>query len=129
MEIIARASLNEISLPGRTLQKAVGSDSSISSDCMALGFATYSAKSGPMEPHAHAEESIYVLSAENAWVLHGPSPDCLGGKTMLSAGDILHFPENEWHVFQYGDGGSLDIIFFYGQVNNLRPEENNNCGK
>jgi hypothetical protein len=26
---------------------------------------------------------------------------------------ILHFPENEWHVFEYDEGGSITIAFFY----------------
>ena len=26
----------------------------------------------------------------------------------------LHIPEGEWHVFEYEEGGSLEILFIYG---------------
>ena len=26
---------------------------------------------------------------------------------------IMHFPENEWHVFEYEEGGHMTIAFFY----------------
>ena len=42
---------------------------------------------------------------------------------MLEPGMTLYFDELEWHVFGYDLGGYVDIIFFYGQVNNIRPEE------
>jgi len=27
----------------------------------------------------------------------------------------LHFPESEWHVFEFDEGGHVEIIFFYSQ--------------
>ncbi|WP_256364494.1 hypothetical protein [Paenibacillus sp. 32O-W] len=36
---------------------------------------------------------------------------------------ILHFPELEWYVFEYDEVGYVDIVFIYGQVTRIRPEE------
>ena len=33
------------------------------------------------------------------------------------------FPELEWHVFGYDEGGFLEALCIYGQVTNIRPEE------
>lgn len=43
--------------------------------------------------------------------------------TVALPGDIMHFPELEWHVFGYDEGGFLDALCIYGQVTNIRPEE------
>jgi hypothetical protein len=110
-------------LPGRVLQTAVGKDGPSMSGKMTVGFARYSAESGPMEPHHHAEEAIYVVDAKDGWVRSGPEKDKLGDLTPLEAGMILHIPPLEWHVFEYGEGGYLDLIFIYGQVDRIRPEE------
>jgi hypothetical protein len=125
MERTQRSSLERLELPGRVIQKAVGGDaeSRSKSERMTMGFAHYSAESGAMEPHHHAEEIVYVLSAEDGWVRYGPASDELGEPVPLEAGTILHFPPLEWHVFEYAEGGYVDIIFFYGQVENIRPEE------
>ena len=76
-----------------------------------------------MEPHHHAEEVIYVLSSQNGYVRTGSHPDRLGEQVPLESGLTLHFPELEWHVFEFESGGHVDIIFIYGQVDNIRPEE------
>jgi hypothetical protein len=123
MRVIRRDDLPEEKLPGRAIQKAVGKDALSKSEKMTMGFGHYSARTGPMEPHRHAEEIVYIVSAKKAWVRHGPAKEEMGGQVPLSAGMTLHFPELEWHVFEYGKGGHLDIIFFYGQVDNIRPEE------
>ena len=123
MEIIERNQLEEVELPGRLIQKAVGKDSHSTSSRMTMGFATYSAEYGPMEPHHHAEEICYVLSVQDGWLRKGPEKEALGEKIPLAAGMTLHIPPLEWHVFEYGPGGHVDIIFFYGQVDNIRPEE------
>lgn len=70
-----------------------------------------------------SEEIVYVLSAEDGWVRYGAGVDQLGESVSLEAGMVLHFPELEWHVFEFGDGGHVDIIYFYGQVDNIRPED------
>ena len=35
----------------------------------------------------------------------------------------LHFPELEWHVFEWDEGGYVDALFIYGQVDNIRPDQ------
>jgi len=123
MEIVARQQIEEIRLPGRIIQKAVGKDGISASGKMTMGFARYSAESGPMEPHQHAEEICYVIAAKRALVRYGASRDRLDKSASLQAGTTLHVDELEWHVFEYAKGGFLDIIFFYAQVDNIRPEE------
>ncbi len=123
MELLKREDLPEVQLPGRTIQKAIGKDGPVASGKMTVGFARYSAEVGPMAPHQHAEESIYVTSSQKGWVRFGDDPERLGPPMALTAGMTLHFPELEWHVFEYGTGGHVDIVFIYGQVDNIRPEE------
>jgi hypothetical protein len=38
---------------------------------MTVGFAHYSDESGPMEPHHHAEETIYIVDARNGYIRPG----------------------------------------------------------
>lgn len=123
MKILKREQLVKDRLLGRVIQKAVGRESASASAKMTMGFAQYSAASGPMEPHHHAEEIVYILKSENGWVRKGTDPDNLGDPIPLNAGMTLHIPALEWHVFEYGEGGMVDIIFFYGQVDGIRPEE------
>ena len=123
MKLINRNDLPKEKLPGRTIQKAVGRGSYSESKKMTMGFATYSEESGPMAPHHHAEEIIYVVGSKDAWVRYGDSEDALAAKVDLEAGMILHFPPLEWHVFEFAGSGHLDIVFFYGQVDHIRPEE------
>lgn len=110
-------------LPGRCIQKAAGKEAFSDSKKMTMGFARYSSESGPMEPHNHAEEILYIIDARNGWIRYGGGSDELTGKVTLKAGMVLHIPELEWHVFEYGVDGFVDAIFFYGQVDNIRPEE------
>lgn len=123
MQIIRRGDIAKVVLPGRALQKVVGKDSASSSGRMTMGFASYSAEYGPMEPHNHAEEICYVISSKEGWLRKGPAKDRLGDKIPLEPGMTLHIPPLEWHVFEYAEGGHVDIIFFYGQVDHIRPEE------
>jgi len=123
MKIIKRQDLQKEHLPGRMIQKAVGKDAFSASQKISMGFARYSEESGPMDPHHHAEEVIYVLSAKDGFVREGRHPERLGERMPLESGMILHFPELEWHVFEFDPGGHVDIIFIYGQVDNIRPEE------
>ena len=67
MDLIKREDLNKEFLPGRVIQKAVGKDAPNVSGKMTMGFARYSDESGPMDPHHHAEEIVYVLSAKDGW--------------------------------------------------------------
>lgn len=123
MTYFKRDDLERIMLPGRVIQTAVGKDGFSSSQQMTVGFAHYSAESGPMEPHHHAEEVIYVIDAQDGWVRSGPDKDELGSPVPLEAGMILHIPPLEWHVFEYDGGGYLDLVFIYGQVDHIRPED------
>lgn len=123
MEIRQRQDLTPIQLPGRIIQNAVGKEASIESENMTVGFAAYSARSGQMQPHHHDEESIYVIAADRAYMLHGPAEDSLGDRHELLPGMILHFDKDEWHVFRYEEGGFLDILFIYGKTDDLRPEK------
>lgn len=123
MKFTKRKQVKKINLPGRIIQKVVGKDSFIKSNKMTMGFAHYSAESGVMQPHHHAEEIVYIITAKKSWVRYDLHKNKLGTKMMLEPGMILYFDELEWHVFGYDLGGYVDIIFFYGQVNNIRPEE------
>ena len=123
MKVLHRSDIAMECLPGRVLQKSVGRESASPSEKMTICFARYSAESGPMEPHNHAEETVYIIDAENGWVRSGPAKDDLPRKVPLQAGTTLHFPELEWHVFEYGEGGFIDALCIYGQVDNIRPEE------
>lgn len=119
MKLIKREDVAKKPLPGRVLQLLVGQEGAASpSEVMTMGFARYSAEVGPMAPHRHAEEIVYVMSSQDGWTRHGgygDEPDELGDPVPLEAGMTLHFPENEWHVFEYDEGGSVEIIFFYSQ--------------
>jgi len=123
MNILKRTELPAHRLPGRIIQKAVGNDAASASERMTMGYARYSAESGPMEPHHHAEEIAFILSSENGWLRYGPAKDNLPHRILLEPGMILHVPALEWHVFEYSTGGMMDIVFFYGQVDNIRSEE------
>ena len=43
-----------------------------------------------------------------------PSKDVLPNKLLLAKDMTLHIPPREWHVFEYEEGGSLEILFIYG---------------
>ena len=127
MDVVKRSNLDRVKLAGRTLQKAIGGpgEGEVTSTKMTVGFARYSAESGPMEPHHHAEESIYVVDARDGYVRWGTAADRLGVRVQLEAGMILHFPELEWHGFEWDEGGCIDALFIYGQVANIRPDQIN----
>lgn len=123
MKYFKREEIERVMLPGRIIQTAVGKDAPSRSGKMTVGFARYSAESGPMEPHHHAEEVVYIVDAQDGWVRYGPEKDQLGERIPLGPGMILHNPPLEWHVFGYDEGGFVDIVFIYGQVDRIRPEE------
>jgi len=125
VDVLKRTDLDRVKLAGRTLQKAVGGpgEGKVTSTGMTVGFARYSAESGPMEPHHHAEETIYVVDTRDGYIRPGTAADQIGDRIQLEAGMILHFPELEWHVFEWDEGGYVDALFIYGQVDNIRPGE------
>ncbi len=125
MELLSRSDLTENRLPGRSITNTVGKGMAypVQSEKMTICFAHYSAENGIMEPHNHAEETVVVLSGEKCFVKYGKSKDELTEKRELKAGDTMHFPKLEWHVFGYEEGGFLDALCIYGQVDNIRPED------
>ncbi len=114
MKLILRERIKQEFFPGQIIQKAVGKDGLSLSGKMAMGFERYGSEGGRAEPHNHAEEIVYVLSADGAWVLFGPAKDQLGKRVSISSGVILHFPALEWHTFECMEGGHADLIFFSG---------------
>ena len=123
MDSARRAEVPVVRLPGREIQRIIGKEAFIASGRMTVGTAHYSDDAGPMAPHHHAEECIVVLDARAARVRYGPAPDDLPTVVPLEAGLVLHFPELEWHVFEWDSGGHADCIVIYGQVDNIRPED------
>ncbi len=116
MKSFYRNEIPKASLPGRLIQRAVGADSFSSSPDLTIGFAHYSVESGPMEPHRHAEEVIYVIDCKDGWVEYGPEKDSLPLRLNLACGVILHIPEYEWHAIRYAEGGFVDILFSYAKA-------------
>ena len=110
-------------LPGRGIRRFVGRDSALGSEEMTVGTALYADEFGPMEPHNHAEETVYVLDADRAWVRWGPAPDDLPQRIDLEAGVVINTPALEWHVFEWEPGGHVELLFIYGQVDDIRPED------
>jgi hypothetical protein len=123
MELLKKNDLAGEILPGRLIKKAVGKDSPCESGKMTVGFGKYSQEYGKMAPHQHAEETVYIVSTKGGYFRYGTSPEKLGPKNPLSSGMLIHFDELEWHVFEYDLGGHVEIMFIYGQVTNIRPEE------
>jgi hypothetical protein len=121
MNLIKRDEIKRRPLPGRVIQLVVGKqDAASPSDVMTMGFAHYSAESGPMSPHRHVEEVVFVLESTKGYVRFGGTgdqPTELGERIPLEVDMLMHFPENEWHVFEYEPGGHISITFFYCNPN------------
>jgi hypothetical protein len=110
-------------LPGRGIRRFVGRNSAIDSEEMTVGTALYADEFGLMEPHNHAEETVYILDADRAWVRWGAGPDDLPNRIDLETGVVINTPSLEWHVFEWEPGGHIELLFIYGQVDNIRPED------
>jgi len=123
MIILNKKELKGEVLPGRIITKAVGKGSLSESERMTVGFADYCAEAGPMEPHNHAEESVFIIRAEKGYVRCGNEKEKIGPRIPLKAGMLIHIVPLEWHVFEYDEGGRIEILFIYGHVDNIRPEE------
>jgi len=110
MNLVIRRQVPIRPLPGRGIQLVAGKENAASpSNAITMGFAHYSVEYGPMSPHRHAEEVVFVLDSDRSYVRYGG----LGERLPLERDMLLHFPENEWHVFEYEEGGHLTIAFFY----------------
>lgn len=120
MKLVKRQDISKKPLPGRVIQLVTGAQGAVSnSDVITMGFARYSAESGPMDPHHHVEEVVYILESVDGYVRHGgfgDEPNELSERISLKPGMTLHFPPDEWHVFEFDEGGHVDIIFFYSQA-------------
>jgi len=120
LKVLRRGEVEKKLFPGRALQLVVGrEDAASSSRAITMGFAHYSAESGRMEPHRHAEEVVLILGCKNGWIRFGgfgDRPEEMREPFTLEEGMILHIPESEWHVFEYEENGYVDIAFFYGQA-------------
>lgn len=123
MNYINKNSIAIDALPGRGLVRVIGKNSCFDSDKMMVGYALYSAEYGKMEPHAHAEETVIITKAINGYVSWGDEKNHMKDTIRLLEGMVLHIPENEWHMFHYDEGGTVEIIFIYGQTENCRPED------
>ena len=117
MNVIKRKEVEKKQLPGRLIQLVIGKDNAASSsEMMTMGFAHYSAESGIMEPHRHAEEIVLVLGATRGWTRYGGfdnEPNEMCEPIPLEKGMVLQIPWSEWHVFGFDNGGYVDIAFFY----------------
>lgn len=123
MKIAYKDKLDKRILPGRVISDVAGKLGPIPSTRMTMGYAYYSAESGPMEPHQHAEEICVCTKSQGGFFRYGDSKDNLGERIDMVPGMIIHFDPLEWHVFDYDEGGHVEIIFFYGQTENIRPED------
>lgn len=129
MKIIKKNDCQKTELPGRDIWKVAGKDSFSESNKLSFGFAHFSYQKGLPDPHHHAEELCFVLKCDKAFVRFGPASDSLGERHRLEQGMSLHIPELEWHQFVCEENGSLEILFFYGQTDSIRPEELQSSGK
>ncbi len=123
MQLIRREMVEGTRTLGRFVQNAVGKDAFAKSGKMTMGFVRLSAEGGVMRPHRHAEELCYVLASDRGTVRYGPAEDRLGEPVLVEPGMILHVGEDDWHVFEYGEVGYLDMLFFYGQVDIVRTDD------
>ena len=64
-----------------------------------------------------------MLNADRAWVRWGPSRAELTERIDLEPGVAINTPALEWHVFEWEPGGHVELLFIYGQVDHIRPED------
>ena len=107
----------------RTIYAAIERDGVLSSDNIMMGCARFDKNLGDMIPHSHAEEGMYIIDCAKAYARFGDSAETLGERIPLEAGMIMWAPEGEWHVFEFDDGGFLDIVFCLpSEKDFVRPE-------
>lgn len=118
MDIIKRAELAQNVCLGRTIWRAVGINAPLE-DEISVGFTRFSLKDGAMKAHKHEREVIYVIDACGASARFGSDPTQLGNSTQLRNGDLLRFPEGEWHIFDLQDENAyLDILWVFSVPQN-----------
>lgn len=121
MECLKQSELKSNMLPGRIVQEAVGKNGPAFTAAMRVCICEYCARAGKMQPHRHIEESVFVTECDRAWVRYGSTEACADGKVMLEEGMVMHFPDWEWHVFEYEEGGMLKLVCFYASTEDRTP--------
>ena len=121
MKIIKQGEAPTQKLPGRYATRVVGKtdDYYYHSDTLHFGHCLYNESVGPMEPHAHAEECMYILGCKDACIYSGPAKDDMPDCAELAPGMVISMPGGEWHVFRYGAGGFVEILYCYGDKTEL----------
>jgi len=121
MNILKKTDIKTVVLPGCCVHRAIGNNAMLSSNAMSLGWAKFVGEYGPMEPHHHAEDGMVVVDSKNSYIRFGPAKDQLGERIPLEKDMVLQMPAGEWHVFEYDEGGYVEILYFYGQPDNTVP--------
>lgn len=121
MKIIKKEEAPAKKLQGRYATRIVGKtdDYYYRSDKMHFGHCLYIEDAGEMEPHAHAEECMYILDCRDARIYSGPAEDDMPEQAELAPGMVISMPAGEWHVFRYGRGGFVEILYCYGDRTEL----------
>ena len=92
------------------VQNAVGHNSAVLSEKMTVSFCHYSAESGPMEPHNHAEGIGGGAVLQGCLCEVGQRQGLSGAHGGAARGRPDALPSLEWHVFGYKEGGYLDAL-------------------
>lgn len=108
-------------LHGRNIRKIVETGGLKHSETMSMGMAEFSTEIGPMTPHVHGEEGIYVVETENCYTRCGSSEHTLGERRPVETGMFLLYEKGEWHVFEFEGKGHLKIVFFFATGDLKRP--------
>lgn len=95
----------------RTIYAVIEENGVFQSPGLTMGFARFGKEQGVMTPHIHVEEGMYVIDCANAYARWGDTEQTLGERHPVRPGMIMWAAEGEWHVFEFDDGGFLDIVF------------------
>jgi mannose-6-phosphate isomerase-like protein (cupin superfamily) len=112
MKVFRRDETPSAAHPGRYIWNAVSADGFSTSQKVKSGIARYAAEYGALEPHVHGEEVCYVISADRGRVRFGESREKMDQVLSLETGMLIHAPAGEWHVFEYDQGGHIEIVYF-----------------
>lgn len=104
---------------GRTVYAVFEEAGKLCSENLVMGFARFDSA---MDPHQHVEECMYVVDCYQAYARCGESKDTLGERHAIQPGMFMWADQDEWHVFEFEDGGFMDIIFCLPRQSFVRPE-------